>query len=141
MDQERRNRYKDKIDLIEKRIQEIEEWTDISSKEFVEDERTKLATYKAFQELAESCMDIIAMACKDMKILPKDDYTNIEKLSLKLKFDKQVLQETNGLRNRLIHRYNKTDDAIAFQSIQELIPEINTFLEVIKKWIKKSLET
>jgi len=141
MDPERRNRYKDKIDLIEKRIQEIEEWTDISSKEFVEDERTKLATYKAFQELAESCMDIIAMACKDMKILPKDDYTNIEKLSLKLKFDKQVLQETNGLRNRLIHRYNKTDDAIAFQSIQELIPEINTFLEVIKKWIKKSLET
>ena len=141
MDPERRNRYKDKIDLIEKRIQEIEEWSDISSKEFVEDERTKLATYKAFQELAESCMDIIAMACKDMKILPKDDYTNIEKLSLKLKFDKQVLQETNGLRNRLIHRYNKTDDAIAFQSIQELIPEINTFLEVIKKWIKKSLET
>ena len=141
MDPERCNRYKDKIDLIEKRIQEIEEWTDISSEEFIEDERTKLATYKAFQELAESCMDIIAMACKDLKILPKDDYTNIEKLSTKLKFNKRILQDTNGLRNRLIHRYNKTDDTIAFQSIQELIPEINTFVEVIKKWIKKSLKT
>ena len=141
MDPERRNRYKDKIDLIEKRIQEIEEWTNISSEEFIEDERTKLATYKAFQELSECSMDIIAMACKDLKILPKDDYTNIEKLITKLKFNKRVVQDTNGLRNRLIHRYNRTDDTIAFQSIKELIPEIIIFIEVIKKWIKKSLKT
>jgi uncharacterized protein YutE (UPF0331/DUF86 family) len=141
MDSERRNRYKDKIDLIEKRIQEIEEWTHISSEEFIEDERTKLATYKAFQELAESCMDIIAMACKDLKILPKDDYTNIEKLCTKLKFKKRVVQDTNRLRNRLIHRDNRTDDTIAFQSIKELLPEIIIFREVIKKWIKKSLKT
>ena len=140
MDTERRNRYKDKIELIEKRIQEIEEWTDIIKEEFIEDERTKLATYKAFQELAESCMDIIAMACKDTKILPKDDYTNIEKLSSRLKFNKRVLQEANGLRNRLIHRYNATDDYIAFQSIKEIIPEITTFVEVINKWIKTSLK-
>ena len=140
MDTQRYNRYKDKIDLIEKRIQEIDEWADISAEEFIQDERTKLATYKAFQELAESCMDIIAMACKDMKILPKDDYTNIEKLSTKLQFDKRNLQDANGLRNRLIHRYNTTDDLMAFQSIHELLPEITTFIEGIKQWIKTSLK-
>jgi uncharacterized protein YutE (UPF0331/DUF86 family) len=139
MDTDRRDRYKDKLELIEKRLQEVEEWTAVSSEEFIEDERTKLATYKAFQELAESCMDIIAMACKDLKILPKDDYTNIEKLGSKLKFNKRVLQEANGLRNRLIHRYNTTDDFIAFQSIQDLTPKITKFVEVIKRWIKKSL--
>lgn len=140
MDRERCDRYKDKLELIEKRLQEIEEWTDISSEEFIYDEKTKLATYKAFQEISESCMDIIAMACKDLKILPKDDYTNIEKLNSKLNIDKRRLQEINGLRNRLIHRYNRTDDTIAFESIHELLPEINTFIEVISKWIKKSLE-
>ncbi|MEM0466663.1 MAG: DUF86 domain-containing protein [Candidatus Thermoplasmatota archaeon] len=103
MDTERRDRYKDKLELIEKRLQEIEEWTNISSQEFISDEKTKLATYKAFQELAESCMDIVAMACKDLKILPKDDYTNVEKLSQKLNINKRMLQEINGLRNRLIH--------------------------------------
>ena len=139
MDTDRLNRYKEKIDIIEKRIQEAEEWSDISSDKFVQDERTKLATYKAFQEIAESCMDIVAMACKDVKILPKDDYTNIEKLSVKLKLDKQVLQEVNGLRNRLIHRYNKTDDFIALQSIKELLPEVTKFIGVIKKWIKSLL--
>jgi len=140
MNNVRRDRYKDKIELIEKRIGEIDGWTDISSEEFLEDERTKLATYKAFQELAESCMDIVAMVCKDVKILPKDDYTNIEKLSAKLKFDKRVLQEANGLRNRLIHRYNTTDDLMAFQSIKEILPEITIFIEVINKWIKTSLK-
>jgi len=139
MNTDRLNRYKEKIDIIEKRIQEVEEWSDISSDEFLLDERTKLATYKAFQELAESCMDIIAMACKDVKILPKDDYSNIEKLSARIKFNKQVMQEVNGLRNRLIHRYNKTDDLIALQSIKELLPEVTKFVEVIKKWIKNLL--
>ena len=33
-----------------------------------------MATYKAFQEIVESYMDIIAMACKDEEIVPKDDY-------------------------------------------------------------------
>ncbi|MEM4257574.1 MAG: DUF86 domain-containing protein [Candidatus Thermoplasmatota archaeon] len=140
MDTERRDRYKDKLELIEKRLQEIEEWTNISSQEFISDEKTKLATYKAFQELAESCMDIVAMACKDLKILPKDDYTNVEKLSQKLNINKRMLQEINGLRNRLIHRYNSTDDTVAFESIHELMIEINTFIDVIKRWIKKSLK-
>ena len=85
MNTDRLNRYKEKIDIIEKRIQEAEEWTDISSDKFLQDERTKLATYKAFQELAESCMDIIAMACKDIKILPKDDYIQYRKTEYKAK--------------------------------------------------------
>ena len=41
-------------------------------------EKTKLATYKAFQEIVEACMDIVAMMCKDSKIPPQDDYTNQE---------------------------------------------------------------
>ena len=140
MNNERLGRYKDKIELIEKRIQDINQWTDMSVQKFLKDERTKLATYKAFQELSESCMDVIAMACRDVKILPKDDYTNIEKLSKILNFNKSVLQETNGLRNRLVHRYNTTDDIMAFQSIKEILPEISIFVEVINKWIKTSLK-
>ena len=140
MEKERLSRYKDKINLIEKRILEIGEWADISKKEFIQDEKTKLATYKAFQELSESCMDIIAMACKDLKIYPKDDYTNIEQLSKKISFEKNVLQDANGLRNRLVHRYNSTDDLIAFQSIKEILPLISVFVEVFNKWIKNSLK-
>ena len=61
---------------------------------------------------------------KDMKILPQDDYTNIENLSGKLDINEDVLKQANGLRNRLIHRYNKTDDRIAFNSIKEILDDI-----------------
>jgi uncharacterized protein YutE (UPF0331/DUF86 family) len=43
-----------------------------------EEERTRLAIYKAFQEIVEALFDIIAMKLVDLKIPPKDDYTNIK---------------------------------------------------------------
>jgi uncharacterized protein YutE (UPF0331/DUF86 family) len=101
-----------------------------------------LAVYKAFQELTEASFDIMAMACKDSKIIPKDDYTNIDALYSQKIIDeniKDVLSKSNGLRNRLIHRYNHLDDSIAFESIQTLLPDFEYFVEVISKWLKSHL--
>ena len=80
MDEDRLKRYWDKINLVSKRSTQINEWTAVSLNDFSTDEKTKLATYKAFEEIVEACMDIVAMMCKDLKIPPKDDYTNIELL-------------------------------------------------------------
>jgi hypothetical protein len=50
MEIERARRYKDKTNIIIKRASQIESWVqDISSEQFLDDDRTKLATYKAFQ--------------------------------------------------------------------------------------------
>ncbi len=136
-------RYRDKLNIILKRTNQITEWSkDYIPEEFVVDEKTKLATYKAFQEIAESCMDITAMMCKDSKIVPKDDYTNIESLQERgIVSEKvgRVLFEANGLRNRLVHLYNKTDDAIAFDCINNLLVEIEEFVKVVEKWIREQL--
>jgi len=116
---ERIKRYKDKINVIMRRSENISEWIrEYGEEDFLRDEKTKLATYKAFQEIVESCMDIIGMACKDEEIVPKDDYTNIERLEFLDDDMKKALMEANGLRNRLVHRYNQTDDLIAFVSIK-----------------------
>jgi uncharacterized protein YutE (UPF0331/DUF86 family) len=125
MEIKRVERYRDKITLIQERCGEITEWTGEYEVEFYTgDEKTKLATYKAFLEVAESCMDIVAMVCKDEKIAPKDDYTNIENIDFIDENMKGVLVEATGLRNRLVHRYNQSDDVIALVSIKELLPEI-----------------
>ena len=47
--------------------------------------------------------------------------------------------EANGLRNRLVHRYNQTDDLIAFVSIKELLPKIDEFVDVIERWMWEKL--
>jgi uncharacterized protein YutE (UPF0331/DUF86 family) len=69
MEEDRVRRYRDKINLISKRSTEIREWTAISPEKFKIDEKTKLATYKAFQEVAEACTDIVAMMQKHVRTL------------------------------------------------------------------------
>ncbi len=123
---ERKKRYQEKIELAEKRILEAEEWIPL------QDEKSKLAAYKAFQEIVEAISDIIAMLLKDKGKLIEDDYKNIEKITqLKMldEKDAKILEDANGLRNRIIHKYNRTDDAIAKESIQNLLPQLKTILK------------
>lgn len=106
---------------------------------FIED-RDRLAVYKAFQEIAEACMDIIAMMLRDSGKIPEDDYTNISKavksglLPNKLKAS---LDDLNGLRNRMVHEYNGLDDKIALDAMSEILPDIREFVKVVEKWTGK----
>ncbi|MCX9085267.1 MAG: DUF86 domain-containing protein [Candidatus Methanoperedens sp.] len=143
MDLDRISRYKDKLNIISERKQDIEEWVSgYDPSDFIEDKKTRLAVYKAFQELVEEYFDVAAMACKDLKIIPKDDYTNIDLL-----FEKSIitvnlknsLSESNGLRNRLVHRYNGLDNSLAFESIMEHLTAFSDFSEVIGKWLRSNL--
>ncbi|MBI2043305.1 DUF86 domain-containing protein [Candidatus Pacearchaeota archaeon] len=117
----REKRYKEKAELVEKRLSEIREWI------AEDDEKTKLACYKAFQEIVEAIFDIVAMKIKDSDKIVEDDYKNTEKLvNVKIidKKDAKILNEANGLRNRIIHKYNNIDDILAKKSIVEIMPHL-----------------
>ena len=78
---ERASRYKDKLDLLFKRAGQAEKWlADASGQDFLQDEKTMLASYRAFQEAVEASQDLVAMMCKDTGIRPQDDYSNLERL-------------------------------------------------------------
>lgn len=137
---ERASRYKDKLNLISKRAGQIDEWLSLApAEDFLEDDKTRLASYKAFQEAVEACMDLVAMMCKDLRIVPKDDYSNIENLEELAETTKNALIEANGLRNHLVHRYNRMDDLLALESMISLLPGIEAFSAEVEAWIKKRL--
>jgi uncharacterized protein YutE (UPF0331/DUF86 family) len=137
---ERAGRYKDKLDLIFKRAGQAQDWLeDVSFEVFLEDDKTKLASYKAFQEAVEACMDLVAMMCKDLGIKPQDDYGNLENLVGLTEGSKKVLIEANGLRNHLVHRYNKRDDLLALDSMRGLLSGIMAFGEEVETWLEKML--
>ena len=124
----RRKRYLEKSELAEKRISEIEEWIE------GDDEKTKLACYKAFQEIVEVLFDLVAMKIKDSDKNVEDDYKNTERLiDMKIidKKNAEILNEANGLRNRIVHKYNNLDDALAKESIIELMPNLKKILNVL----------
>lgn len=71
MDIDRAKRYKEKINRASRRADQISEWAlSNSNLDFAEDEKTQLATYKAFQEITEACLDIVAMIEKNRAQTP-----------------------------------------------------------------------
>ncbi len=143
MDVERAKRYIDKLNLIEERINDIKEWTSsVSIKEFMEDKKLRLASYKAFQEIVEASMDIASMILRDSNLIVKDDYTNLSTLHEKKILPKNIidsLKEANGLRNRLVHRYNNLREDIVFNSIKRLLEPFNIFVKEVRKWLRERM--
>lgn len=137
---ERARRYRDKLDLVVLRARQAQTWLEEDCPEaFLADDRTKLATYKAFQESVEASLDLVAMICKDLGLNPQDDYGNLEKLTDLSDSSRAVLMEANGLRSHLIHRYNPRDDRLARESMAGLIPGILAFVEEVEAWLEKAL--
>jgi uncharacterized protein YutE (UPF0331/DUF86 family) len=140
MKPERAGRYRDKLDLIILRAGQAHSWLDEEDPEdFLADDKTKLATYKAFQEAVEASMDLVAMMCKDLGSTPQDDYGNLDRLEVLGESSREVLKEANGLRNHLIHRYNRRDDQLARQSMADLIPGIFAFTKEVAAWLERIL--
>ncbi|MGQ9722955.1 MAG: type VII toxin-antitoxin system HepT family RNase toxin [Candidatus Jordarchaeum sp.] len=136
---ERKESYLRKIQSIQENIKSVKEWlVETTLEKFLGDKKTRLAVFKAFQEVVETCMDLAAMLVRDRGVPPKDDYTNLETLrEEKVISDKMedILAEANGLRNWIIHRYNKLEEEEAYKAMLRLITPLEGFIGVVKKWI------
>jgi len=89
------------------------------------------ALFYRLQVSIDAAMDIIAMLCKDLGVTVKDDYSNIDNLEQFDIFSKRFLKELqrlNGLRNALVHRYNKIEE-------EQILKEKTHFVEILKNFI------
>ena len=142
MEEERIKRYSDKIEYLNQTIENLCDWIDgIDSKEFVEsiNLQKRYGIYHAFQIGIESITDLVAMMVKDLRTIPKDDYSNIKIIENKKIISSNLgakLREANGLRNRIVHDYNGLDDSIAYNRIKHLLNHFKEFKENVKEWLK-----
>ena len=127
MIKDRINRYHEKIEYIIEALEQIPEKPErpieISG------------TFYNLHTSIESAMDIIAMLLKDLGFRVEDDYSNIEKLvELKIIDEKlgEKLKMCNGLRNWLVHRYNRVDTKIVLRSVDEVKDILMKFIERIE---------
>jgi len=144
MNKERITRYKEKEEHFNKIFEKLKKWTsDINVNEFLT--KTNLekqfAIYHAYQIIIEIITDLAAMVVKDLKILPKDDYVNINILAendiISVRLATKI-KDANGLRNRIVHNYNGLANDIAYKSILTTINDVEKYIEAIKNWIKKN---
>ena len=137
---ERAERYQDKLEVVFKRAAQAQEWLEeLSVEAFLKDDRTLLASYKAFQEAVEACMDLVAMMCMDSGIKAGDDYGNLERLGALSSSSREVLIEARGLSDHLDHGCNRRDDILAMQSMKGLLGGIAAFGEEVEAWLVRML--
>ncbi|MHA1490515.1 MAG: type VII toxin-antitoxin system HepT family RNase toxin [Promethearchaeota archaeon] len=143
MEEDRIKRYNEKLDYLNQTIENLTEWTEnLDVIEFINnlELQKRYGIYHAFQISVEIITDIAAMIVKDIKKIPKDDYSNIDIIK-KNKIINPVLaaiiSEANGLRNRIVHNYNGLDDNIVYARLGEFLKNVENFKEEIKKWLKK----
>ena len=138
MDEDRRLRYRDKVFWIHRRADLIETWISEPDGDLKTDTKTTLAIFQGFQEITEATMDCISMFLRDNQEPARDDYSNIDRIDLFSPDQKHLLREMNGLRNRIIHQYNGTDESLALTGIEQSLPEIRSLAQVIEEWINRA---
>ncbi|MDY6789010.1 MAG: DUF86 domain-containing protein [Candidatus Nanohaloarchaea archaeon] len=141
IDKERKERYLEKLEKLDERTGNIESWLKgVDEKDFLEDDKTRLSVYKAFQEAVEAVTDICAMFVSDSGRNMGDDYQNISKVSGEL-FSESIersLKDANGLRNRLVHEYNMLEESTSYEAINRIVADLETFHEEVSQWIRNS---
>lgn len=137
VDEERLARYADKLNHVDDRLAEFQQWSQLAP----EDAMAKAASFKALQEIGEAIADVCAMLTKDTGRSPKDDYTNVEKLEEQGIFTgdlRSVVEELNGLRNRLVHEYDSFDSRTALDSGRRLAQKIPKVTGALRRWISEN---
>jgi len=119
------SRYKEKIEYILEALSEIppepEKPIEISG------------TFYNLLTAIEAAMDIAAMLVKDLGKRVEDDYSNIDTLAEIGVIDNklaEMLKMCSGLRNWLVHRYNRINTRLVLESVEEV-------REILTKYIEK----
>jgi uncharacterized protein YutE (UPF0331/DUF86 family) len=132
----RLEQYHRKIDFIIEKINTLPQ--NIAADIFYMD-----ALFYRLQVAIDATMDIIAMLCKDFGINVHDDYMNIselEKIKIFPPSEFTQLRKLNGLRNVLVHKYNKIEEDLILQEKDQLVEKLNQFVDLVKGIIDERLQ-
>ena len=127
------DQYKRKFEFIIEKLTRLPE--DLDKDEFYKD-----ALFYRLQVSIDTAMDIIAMLCKDLGLTVKDDYSNldeIKKLKIFKSLDIQELRRWNGLRNILLHKYNKIEDSLVLQEKNNIIKSLQQLVVETEKIVNE----
>jgi len=132
----RRDQYNRKLEFIADKITVLPE--NVKDNIFLMD-----ALFYRLQVSIDAAIDIIAMLSKDLGITVKDDYSNLDELENLNIFPGDFLNEIrrlNGLRNVLVHRYNKIEEELIVSERAHFVEVLKEFIKIVEKLINEQLK-
>lgn len=136
------------IDVIEKKISfikdylaDLEKVAGLSLDEYKSDLFRKRGIEKTLINVVQAAIDINNyILAKSKKIIADDNYDSFIKLGeqniLPPEFAEKIAPAA-GLRSRLVHEYDKIDDATAYEAIKDALSQFSTYADYILSFVKK----
>jgi len=135
-------RINDKINEIEKYLEELNEIIPGNLEEYQRDFKTKAACERYLEKIVESVIDLGFILSREKNFKLPEDEEGIFNILLKEKIISEELlirlKDAKGMRNFIIHQYEKINDELVFEAItkqlerdvQEFINSINKFCDI-----------
>ena len=131
-------RINDKIKEVENLLLELEDIRVDTLEQYLRDIKTRAACERYFEKIIEVVIDLSFFVIKDKELKePKEDEDAFKILS-----DEKIIKErlcsrlknAKGMRNFIIHQYEKINDELVFESIShELEKDVREFLDAVRR--------
>jgi len=133
-----------KLENIENYLKELEEVKDISFEEYLNDHFKRRGVERLIQCIVECATDINSyLLSKKAKLAPADYYDSFIKAGecgiLSKEFAEEIAPSA-GLRNRLVHEYDKIDNQIVHSSIKITLDQYARYIRHISNFLKEIFE-
>ena len=129
----------DKLIKMEVYIKDLKKIKPYSYKKYLSDNITKYAIERLIQLVIDLALDINNIIIKNEGYYPASDYYNsfiklVEIGVLSEKFAYKIAPST-GIRNRLVHEYEKVNDKIIFENIEKTCDYYIQYMKYMNKYI------
>ena len=134
-------RIKNKVEDLERFLQELSEIVPDTFEEYKIDFGAKAACERYAEKIIEAIVDLAFLIIKEKKLkIPEDDESSFNILSkskiISAELAKRLI-DAKGMRNIIVHEYGEIDDEIIFNSVTEdLEKDTKEFIKSIELNLK-----
>jgi uncharacterized protein YutE (UPF0331/DUF86 family) len=129
-------RIKDKIEEIQKFLDELEIILPKTIEEYKQSIEKKAACERYIEKIVEASSDLAYLIIKKERFTIPEENKSFETLFQNKLISQEIflkLKNAKGMRNIIAHKYGELDDELIFESItEELISDIIKFLNELK---------
>lgn len=126
-----------RINIIEQKIFEIEDWCPKEKEQYIADKKVQAAIERNIQVIIQAILDICIQFIKLFKLdLPTSNENVINSLRSSLNHTEKIL-ELKKFRNYLVHIYGSVNSGIVFEHTLQLIKDVPIIVADFKDLLEK----
>jgi len=132
------SRINDKIEEIEKYLQELNEIIPAEYEEYISNLEKRAACERYFEKIVEAVVDLAFLTIRNKNLkMPEDEESSFSIFAEQNIISEELaekLRNAKGMRNIIAHEYGKIDDELVFEAVSEhLEKDIKEFINIIKE--------